>query len=253
MIEAVLFDFGGTLADQGIFLSSARDSAIKAILKFYNRQRNLIPELRKQYHKISKKVWIKHQKTSPRLKERKAREELFYRLIVQIGEVPHPEAIKEAFHGLVEGAVNSNCIYPNTPIVLNTLRDRYHLAIVSNGLAAYTWDCLKYNGLLSFFSVKIISEETGLEKPDPKVFWRALEKLKVDSSKAIMVGNMLWEDILGAKSAGIRSIWINNNEPQRKVTVHPDFKITEIGEVIEVIAESENLPPLCFQQGVKRI
>ena len=148
MIEAVLFDFGGTLVDQDIFLSNARDSAIKAILKFYNRQKNLMPKLREQYHKISKEVWIKYQKTPPRLKERKAREELFYRLIVQIGEVPRPEAIREAFHGLVEGAVNSNCIYPNTPIVLNTLRSRYHLAIVSNGLADYTWDYLKYNGLL---------------------------------------------------------------------------------------------------------
>ncbi len=238
MIEAVLFDFGGTLVDQDVFLSSARDSAIEAILKFYNRQNNLMPELREQYHKISKEVWKKHQKTSPRLKERKARGELFRRLIVQIGEIPQPEAIREAFHGLVEGAVNSNCIYPNTPMILNTLRDRYHLAIVSNGLAAYTWNCLKHNRLLSFFSARIISEEAGLEKPDPKAFWRALEKLKVDPSKAIMVGNMLWEDILGAKNAGIRSVWINNNEPQRKVTVHADFEITEIGEVIEVIAGS---------------
>lgn len=222
--------------DQDVFLSNARDSAIKAILKFYNRQNNLMPELREQYHKISKEVWEKYQKTPPRLKERKARGELFRRLIVQIGEIPQPEAIREAFHGLVEGAVNSNCIYPNTPMVLNTLRDRYHLAIVSNGLAAYTWECLKHNGLLRFFSARIISEETGLEKPDPTAFWRTLEKLKIDPSKAIMVGNMLWEDILGAKNAGIRSIWINNNEPQRKVTVHPDFEITEIGEAIKVIS-----------------
>ncbi len=206
-----------------------------------------MPELREQYHKISKEVWIKHQKTSPRVKDRKAREEIFYRLIAQIGEVPRPEAIKEALHGLVEGAVNPNCLYPSTAMVLNTLKDRYHLAIVSDGLGAYTWECLKYNGLLSFFSVRIISEEVGLRKPDPRIFWLALKKLKVDPSKAIMVGNKLRQDILGAKNVGIRSIWINNNEPQEKVTVHPDFEVTEIGEVLKIIAESENFPPPRFQ------
>lgn len=245
-MKAILFDFGGTLMDEDIFHSSSRDSAIRAILKFYGHQENLLPELREQYHEISKEVWEKHQKTSPHLKERKARKELFCRLIAQIGEVPRPEAVNEAFHGLVEGAVNSNCMYPSTPIVLKILRDKYHLAIVSNGLAAYTWDYLNYHGLLNFFSVRINSEEAGLEKPDPKIFWRALEKLKVDSSKAIMVGNMLWEDIRGAKNAGIRSIWINNNEPQRKVTVRPDFEITEIGEVVKAIAEFENLFAPCF-------
>ena len=237
MIEAVLFDFGGTLIDQNVFLSSARDSAIEAILKFYNREKNLMPKLREQYHKISGEVWRKHQKTSPRLKERKAREELFCRLITQIGAVPQSEAIKEAFHGLVEGAVNSNCVYPITPAILNTLSARYRLAIVSNGLAAYTWGCLKYNELLDFFPVRIISEEVGLEKPDPKIFWLALERLKVGPSRAIMVGNILQEDILGARNAGIRSIWINNNEPQGKVTVRLDSEITEIGEVTRVIAE----------------
>lgn len=71
MIKAVLFDFGGTLVDQDVFLSNARDSAIKSILKFYNRQNNLMPELREQYHKISKEVWIKHQKPLLALKKEK--------------------------------------------------------------------------------------------------------------------------------------------------------------------------------------
>ena len=52
---------------------------------------------------------------------------------------------------------------------------------------------------------------------------------------------MLWEDIVGAKNAGIRSIWINNNEQQKNVTVHPDYEITEIGEILKIVTESLDL------------
>jgi putative hydrolase of the HAD superfamily len=83
--------------------------------------------------------------------------------------------------------------------------------------------------------VRIISEEVGFEKPDPKIFQLSLERLQVESSRAVMVGNMLWEDIKGAENAGIRSIWLNNNEPQKDVAVHPDFEITDIEGVLQIL------------------
>ena len=121
----------------------------------------------------------------------KAREELFSILISQIGEIPEPDAVNQAIGALVEGAIKSSCAYPNTRLLLDTLKDRIRLAIVSNGLAAYTWDNLEHNQLLDFFSVRIISEEVGFEKPDPKIFQMALERLQVDSSKMAAIAEFL--------------------------------------------------------------
>ncbi|MGQ9629776.1 MAG: HAD family hydrolase [bacterium] len=156
-MKAILFDFGGTLIDQEIFLSRARDEAIEAIRRMYNRGDSL-PRMRDLYDKIGGEVWRKYRDTDPRMKEKAARYEILSRLIEAIGETPAQEDVERAYRALVVGAIESDSLYPQTREVLERLQGRYKMAIVSNGLADYTWGFLERKCIANFFPVKLISE-----------------------------------------------------------------------------------------------
>ena len=66
----------------------------------------------------------------------------------------------------------------------------------------------------------MVSETAGFTKPDSRIFEIALEKLCVEPSDAVMIGDSWEEDILGAYKAGIRAVWFN-----RKGKPVPDKKI----------------------------
>ncbi len=52
----------------------------------------------------------------------------------------------------------------------------------------------------------VTSEEVGAEKPDRKMFETVLEKLDVPADEAVMIGDSVEKDILGARKVGIHGI-----------------------------------------------
>ncbi len=76
------------------------------------------------------------------------------------------------------------------------------LAIISN------WDerlftLLRDFDLLKFFDEVLIACEIGISKPDVQIFKLACKKLNVAPSQALMIGDQMNEDILGARQAGL--------------------------------------------------
>jgi HAD superfamily hydrolase (TIGR01662 family) len=58
------------------------------------------------------------------------------------------------------------------------------------------------------FEQTLISAELDLRKPDKRIFEMALEHFGVKPGRALMIGDTLDADILGAQNAGIASVWI---------------------------------------------
>ena len=56
-------------------------------------------------------------------------------------------------------------------------------------------------------------------KPDPSIFEHALSLLNIEKEQALMVGDNLMTDILGAKRAGIKSVWINRHDKERNEVI----------------------------------
>lgn len=61
-------------------------------------------------------------------------------------------------------------------------------------------------GLSGIVDAIVTSEECGEEKPSRKMFDMILKKLKVLPQEAVMVGDSLEKDVLGAKNAGMNAI-----------------------------------------------
>lgn len=121
---------------------------------------------------------------------------------------------------------------------LGILRDRgYRLGLVSNaGDDADVQKLIDKSGVRDFFQVILTSAAEGIRKPNPVIFQRALQQLKVNPERAVMVGDMLGADILGARNAGIFGIWITRraDNPQNLAhanTILPDAQIMTLAEL----------------------
>lgn len=92
----------------------------------------------------------------------------------------------------------------------------YRLGLVSNaGDDEDVQKLVDQFNLRPYFQVILTSAALGWRKPHPGIFHQALRTLQVQPYEAVMVGDMLGADILGANNAGIASIWITRRSDQR--------------------------------------
>jgi len=76
----------------------------------------------------------------------------------------------------------------------------------SNGTLRRLFDRL---GFTPFFEVILDSQVEGIEKPDPRVFHLALEKLGAPAGDALHAGDFYHVDVVGARAAGIRPVLVD--------------------------------------------
>jgi len=107
------------------------------------------------------------------------------------------------------------------------------LAIISNTIfeGKLHDDDLKRLGIFGYFDFTIYSSDAGIRKPDPEIFKIALEKLKVQSNKAIFIGDRLYDDIKGAKNVGMTAILKEKRPFTGEEEVIPDLVIKNISDL----------------------
>mgnify|MGYP003376386337 CR=1 FL=1 len=86
----------------------------------------------------------------------------------------------------------------------------YKLAILTNGY--YESQKLKIDstGIAKYFDHIIMSAETGYQKPDKRAFDYAIDKLKLKPEECLYIGDVFFNDILGAYRAGMKYVLVNN-------------------------------------------
>jgi len=97
-------------------------------------------------------------------------------------------------------------LHANTPL-LRALSRRYRLGVVSNFYGNLAQVC-EDAGIRSLFGVLVDSAAVGCTKPAPQIFQHALDALGVTAAKATFVGDSLPRDMAGARSVGMRHIWL---------------------------------------------
>jgi putative hydrolase of the HAD superfamily len=103
-------------------------------------------------------------------------------------------------------------VFPDVGPALFALRDAGHrLAVVSN------WDSrlpalLDRLGLAASFDEIVVSALERVEKPDPRIFFRALERLGASPGEALHAGNSRELDVAGARAAGIAAVLIDRGD-----------------------------------------
>jgi len=76
----------------------------------------------------------------------------------------------------------------------------------SNGTLRRLFDRL---GFTPAFDVILDSQVEGVEKPDPRIFRLALERLGEEAGAALHVGDLYHVDVAGARAAGVRAVLVD--------------------------------------------
>jgi putative hydrolase of the HAD superfamily len=124
--------------------------------------------------------------------------------------------------------------------LLDVLHERYRLGVITNGPSATQRHKFEHTGLQDYFELFLPSGEVGVHKPEPEIFRIALERMQLEPSEAVFVGDHLDLDIIGAQRAGMRGVLYNpGNRRMRDPYITPDAVIRSLDElpgVLEALA-----------------
>ncbi|GAL83905.1 haloacid dehalogenase [Sporocytophaga myxococcoides] len=141
-----------------------------------------------------------------------------------------PEKINEQFLAICPAKGN---VFPFALEVLDYLKNKYQLHIITNGFKETQHIKLETSGLSKYFPIVINSEICGFKKPDVKIFDYAFKLTRASNRDSIMIGDDWDADITGAMNAGMPYIWFN---PKQKTnSIEPEIEITCLSELYKVL------------------
>lgn len=127
---------------------------------------------------------------------------------------------------------------------LNEISQKYRLFLVTNGTRPTQIVRLQSAGIDGFFEEMFFSEQIGCAKPYKGFFDHVFSHIKnFDKSRAVLVGDSLSSDVLGANNAGVTAIWFNPKMQKNNGVATPDYVVSGYGELenlLEKIAGKDN-------------
>ena len=125
-------------------------------------------------------------------------------------------------------------LYPDVLPALQELSTRYRLGVVANQQSTVR-AALERDGLAGFFEAWAVSEDLGVEKPDPRIFEHALSVAGAEASSSAMAGDRLDYDIEPAARAGMATVWVLRGEapaaPIPEQLAIPDAAVASLAEL----------------------
>ncbi|MHC1705594.1 MAG: YjjG family noncanonical pyrimidine nucleotidase [Tenuifilaceae bacterium] len=128
---------------------------------------------------------------------------------------------------------NKTALIPHTREVLEYLKPKYKLHIITNGFNEVQFPKLEKCHIADYFDRVITSENSGYHKPCPEAFGHSLSSANAKKEESIMIGDDLEIDIVGAKKFGIDQIYFNKNKIPHKVK--PTYEISSIMEIKTIL------------------
>jgi putative hydrolase of the HAD superfamily len=100
-------------------------------------------------------------------------------------------------------------MYDDVPDALRRLQQQgVRMGLISNShRPLHTFS--DHFALEGMMTVTVSSAEFGVMKPDPRIFQEALDRMGVTADQAVMVGDSLPHDVLGARQVGMRGVLLD--------------------------------------------
>jgi putative hydrolase of the HAD superfamily len=104
-----------------------------------------------------------------------------------------------------------------------------------NGSPAAQRHLLQSLGIENSLELVVLGEVEGYAKPDARLFARALELARVGAEEALYVGDSPVTDVLGARRAGIPSVWFSTGRRRfPEGFPEPDYTVGSTAEVLAI-------------------
>jgi putative hydrolase of the HAD superfamily len=124
-------------------------------------------------------------------------------------------------------------VVPGAFEVLEYLKPKYRLHIITNGFEEVQHTKMQSSGLAPYFEEIINSETAGAKKPSPVIFNHALKRTGASAANSLMIGDHFEADIQGALDQGWKAVYF---EPEDTNVPLGDFlRIRALIELIGIL------------------
>jgi putative hydrolase of the HAD superfamily len=230
-VRAVLFDAGETLVHPAPSFPELFTEVLAAA--GHDREpQQVIDASRSVFHRFSEaardnELWT----TSPERSERFWLS-VYARMLDELG-LDGDTGLRDTLYATFTDPGNY-ALFDDVEATIEALRSAaLTLGIVSN-VEAWLEDLRQSLGVRDAFAVLVISGIEGVEKPDPAIFRRALERLDVDPADVLYVGDNPEFDVAPAAAVGMTPVLIDR---RRRFPDETCIKIADLRQLADLIAE----------------
>lgn len=208
MVKTIMFDFWGTLVENGVFPSPVRQA--KSIMRI---DRLPFPLFILEFEKglMTKRFDDLYQ----------AFENVSRQFDLR------PDAQRQ---DMLVGMWNKNRLlakpFSDTIAELEKLKKSHRIVLVANTDSISVESVLDKYDMRKYFDAIYLSCDIGLLKSNPRMFEAILEKEGIKGDEALMVGDSIESDLIAAEKAGIKGILLDRNNKRN----YPN-RITALAEL----------------------
>lgn len=221
MIRAIIFDLDNTLTDFMKMKAASIDAAVEGMIDLGLPLSRT--QARERIFDIYDREGIEYQK-------------VFDHFLKEVYGFVQPSLLAAAIISYRRARESYLVLYPHVrPTLTELLRRGLRLAVLSDAPALQAWMRLHHLALNHLFEFVITHDDTGVFKPHPIGFQRALDLLQMRSEEVLMVGDWPERDMVGAASLGIRTVFARYGDTKGVTESGADFEIDDIQEILPIL------------------
>lgn len=193
----LLLDADGTFYD----FASCENIALRKLFDHYN-----IPfteENIQLFHSANRALWEAFERDEATTRDIRDR-----RLIPLLEKFGHGDEAVSAGQLYCDYLAMNGILFPGARECLETLKEKYSLTMITNGLTEVQYGRFESSGTTRFYDHIIISEEIGVQKPKKEFFSHTLRTIGAEPGECLIIGDSLTSDIQGGINSGIDTLYL---------------------------------------------
>ena len=225
----IFFDLDRTLWD----FDAAAEVAFERIYEQYNLNSLGIPsahEFHEVYHPLNEQLWELYRED--KITKADLNRTRFLKPLEHYG-IHDVELADHLSEDYVYWSPRIVRLVPGTMELLEYLKPKYHLHLITNGFEEVQDTKLTLSGMKPYFETLTVSEEIGVKKPNPEIFQYALRKAHATAEESLMIGDEMAVDIDGARAAGIDTVLFNPRG--EKIEGTRTFEVRKLQEIKQIL------------------
>ena len=225
----IFFDLDRTLWD----FDAAAEVAFERIYEKYNLKSRGIPsahEFHEVYHPLNEQLWVLYR--ADKITKAELNRTRFLKPLEHYG-IYDTDLADHLSEDYVYWSPRIVRLVPGTMELLEYLKQKYHLHLITNGFQEVQHTKLSGSGMEPYFETLTVSEEVGVKKPNPEIFLYAMKKAHANAVESLMIGDEMAVDIDGARAAGMDTLLFH---PQNDVVEgETTYVVRSLVEIMDLL------------------